>query len=118
MKADNLKVKNLLKLRTPQQITKDIIELSAVKSAYNHFLASYESMQMPDACAEIKKNLSTIFESLKQLYAELAVIKGCIKNIVVPVELPNNNEEAETLKQLNDRAIMLFNSDRRFTITE
>lgn len=107
-------IKEVLKLRKPQDVAMEINELEIYKSAYRHFLASYEASQNPENEIAIERNLETVKRSLRVLYVELKEIEAGIKAVVAPQPVVRNliSNEDEI------KAIMLFNQDKRFTITE
>lgn len=115
MKTVNTEVKKLLKeFRTAPQVWNEIQETEAIKKAYVHFLTVYQDPQLySDNHLEVEANLLIVKQTLGQLYVELDAIKVQIKKVVMPVQ-----SSIYTASPLEERAIMLFNSDKRFTITE
>jgi hypothetical protein len=110
METIELEVKEVLKLRKPQDVAQDINELETIKSAYRHFLASYESSLQPENTIQVSKNLETVKVNLRALYAELSAIEHAIKAVIAPrvikpTGLMTNEQEIS--------AIMLFNKDKR-----
>jgi len=100
-------------MRNKQHITKEIVQLSAIKAAYNYFLASERSMFEVENTTQVQQNLKAVNQSLKALYAEYKKVVGCRLLVDDSFQQP-----ATISQQLNHSAIMHFNADRRFTITE
>ena len=107
------------------------MELSAIKSTYNHFLASYEAQVEVENATQVEANKRVVCEKLKKLYMELEEVKHRHSNgkSASSNETPaaHNQQDGTILlmkfepyiaTELEERAIMLFNSDRRYTITE
>lgn len=116
-------------MRNKQHLIKEIIELSAIKTAYNHYLASGRSVFEVENTTQLHYNLCVINRSLRELYGEAKKVIGCrlmVDGSLTPTTYPTTkNRQPATdnllsnhFKQLETRAIMQFNSDRRFTITE
>lgn len=90
-----------------------IVELSAYKSAYNHYLASYHAALHPEITTIIKQNKTIVNTNLIQLYKHLYNInyeKHPAKPPKQPQQYHYSNKEI--------KAIQLFNKDNRYTITE
>ena len=111
-------------MRNKQHVTKEIVELSAIKASYNHYLASGRSIfeventtQLHYNLCVINRSLRQLFEELKQLNMKLATGNGQLKTSNEQFAMGKYFASAE-FKALETRAIMQFNSDRRFTITE
>ncbi|KGO91731.1 hypothetical protein [Flavobacterium subsaxonicum] len=100
-------------MRNKQHITKEIVQLSAIKAAYNYFLASERSMFEVENTTQVQQNLKVVNQSLKALYAEYKMVIGCRLTVDSNVQQPSIINQ-----QLNHSAIIHFNADRRFTITE
>lgn len=133
-------------MRTTNTIAAEIVELSVIKSAYNHFLASYEGQQQVENATLVRKNKSVVSENLKKLYQELANSKKALANskkgegkrdkclgtsqkpiaTIEKPETPNPKPVTELrmkfkryeTTELENRAIMHFYSDKRYKITE
>jgi len=119
-------------MRNKQHITKEIVELSAIKASYNHYLASGRSIFEVENTTQLHYNLCVINRSLRQLFEELKSIGvrekglGISQNTTGNGQLKTSNEQfamgkyfaSAEFKALETHAIMQFNSDRRFTITE
>ena len=95
-------------------ITKEIVELSEIKSAYNHYLASNRSLTEVQNTTKIQHNRQIINKTLKALYAEQTQEKQAV------TASSERRSPIKTIKHTNDEknAILHFNRDRRFTITE
>jgi hypothetical protein len=119
-------------MRTTNTIAAEIVELSVIKSAYNHFLASYEGQQQVENATLVKENKLVVSENLKKLYEELANSQKALAKReedethnpkpVTPnpkpvTELRMKFKRYETT-ELENRAIMHFYSDKRYKITE
>ena len=131
-------------MRNKQHITKEIVELSAIKASYNHYLASGRSIFEVENSTMVYYNLGVINKSLRELYVELKNLgtrekglgrreeTGNGKQAVSNWQLATGNDEPRTnqqpfsksyfqspeFKALEAHAIMKFNSDKRFSITE
>lgn len=104
-------------MRNLDIITKEIVELSEIKSAFNHYLSSHRSLTEVENATYIQHNRQQLAQSLKALHTELLAVKAEIKrhNIVnkrplQPITVQYSDEEKN--------AILHFYRDRRFTITE
>ena len=111
-------------MRNKQHVTKEIVELSAIKASYNHYLASGRSIFEVENTTQLHYNLCVINRSLRLLFEEL---KGLNEQLATGNrQLKTSNEQfaigkyfaSAEFKALETHAIMQFNSDRRFTITE
>jgi hypothetical protein len=112
-------------MRNKQHVTKEIVELSAIKASYNHYLASGRSIFEVENAAQLHRNLCVINQSLRELYEELKVFTKSEAISDLSQRAIGNETSAmggyfqsAEFKALETRAIMQFNSDRRFTITE
>jgi hypothetical protein len=146
-------------MRETNTIAKEIVEISEIKSAYNHFLGSYEGQLDVENATYIRNNKAIVSGNLKKLYVELAKSKEakerrdkaevCNEIEDSGLQASNNKHQAPKHKQqtinykqqtdenpqpdtrnlrmkferyhtteLEERAILLFNSDRRYSITE
>jgi len=112
-------------MRNKQHITKEIVELTVIKASYNHYLASGRSIFEVENATQLHHNLCVINKSLRQLYEELKVFTKSEANLGSSQRAIGNETSAMSgyfqsaeFKALETRAIMQFNSDRRFTITE
>lgn len=102
-------------MRNKQHLAKEIVQLSAIKTSYNCFLGSEKSIFEVENTTQVKQNLQTINRSLRALYEEYKLIsdpKAGGKKL-------QHHSDPETLNpKLEFSAIMHFNADRRFRITE
>jgi hypothetical protein len=119
-------------MRNKQLLIKEIVEANAVKSAYNYYLASETSKREVENTTKIRQNLKTLNATLRQLYCEFEDLKLKRQEDerhetieVSPGRWPGSSRpdlETPALKQQNSlqtaKAIMLFNGDARFSITE
>ena len=124
-------------MRTISTIKREIVELSAIKSTYCHYLASYEAQTDVENTTQVEANKKIVSENLRKLYAELAQHISQEPNnqqTITTDKNPHNNDQPTTpnptpdtrrmkfkpyvATELEQRAIMLFNSDKRYTITE
>lgn len=116
MKTKALDVKTSLKnLRTSQEVFTEMKVLREVRGCYNHFLASLESNEMKVAAVQVQLNKIAINKALNELQLELDAIQAEIK-LLTPQ--PTTKRYTYRPTESEDRAIMLFNSDKRFKITE
>ncbi|QEE50137.1 hypothetical protein FUA48_11255 [Flavobacterium alkalisoli] len=94
-------------------ITHEIVELSEIKKAYNHYLSSYEAQQDIENYTYIVENRNTLSIHLRELYTKLAIQQQAQKAL---------NQNVRYTKYapcpLEKSAILHFNSDNRFSITE
>jgi len=100
-------------MRNKQHVTKEIMQLSAIRASYNCFLASENSIFEVENTTQVKQNLLIINNSLRALYEEYKAIVSCELTVDGSHQQPSTDNQ-----QLNLNAIMHFNADRRFTITE
>lgn len=114
MKIRTTKVNNLLKMRTAIEVSIEIDGLETVKRSLLYYLASYMAVKHSECVPVANANLAAVKASLGELYAELEKVKAGIANEVrsTPRVTEANHSASE------QDAIMLFNSDKRFTITE
>ncbi|MXN91275.1 hypothetical protein GR160_08540 [Flavobacterium sp. Sd200] len=123
-------------MRNKQLLTKEIAMLNAIKSAYNHYLASGRSVFEVENATQVHYNLYVINRTLRELYRPhpqpLSKGEGSsytqvgIEHRTSDIRQPKTinqkpttkNQLTNHFKQLEMKAIMLFNADRRFTITE
>lgn len=98
---------------TIDEIVNKIVELSAFKSVCRHYLASCHAALHVENAAIVRCNLTVASNSLKQLYNKQ---NECYNNKITP---------KKNLKVINykyskqeENAILHFNKDHRFTITE
>ena len=116
-------------------IRAEIVELSVIKSTYTHFLASYEAQVEVENATQVEINKVIISEHLQKLYTELyeweALNRYATNNKYNTKDdekqtadtKPNSDKlrmkfEPYIATELEERAIIHFNSDKRFKITE
>ena len=112
-------------MRNKQHVTKEIVELSAIKASYNHYLASGRSIFEVENTTQLHYNLCVINRSLRELFEELKTIGTREEGLERRNTSTDNTQlamaryfQSAEFKALETHAIMQFNSDRRFTITE
>lgn len=113
MKTIDTKVKDLLNMRTSQQVANDILELEAVKKSLTHFMASYNAVEHPECVEAAENNLSVIKTNLRALYTEMEAIKASIKTVDDTLKV-----QKYKYSSLEVEAIQKFNSNPKFSITE
>ena len=92
-----------------QAILHNIKQLGEIRSAYLHYLASWHAQCNPENATYIRCNLSIISESIAQLKQ------------LQSTPIYNDAKTATHIYKysaLEEQAIMRFNADKRFTITE
>lgn len=129
-------------MRTTNTIAAEIVELGVIKSAYNHFLASYEGQQQVENATLVRENKLVVSKNLKKLYEELAETKKAMAKRdegepnegegrrhkgSSPGREPTTQQPTTELRmkfkryettELENRAIMHFYSDKRYKLTE
>jgi hypothetical protein len=101
-------------MHTANVIAKEIVELSTIKSAYNHFLASAEAQHDVENTTLIIQNRTIVSKNLKELYVKLAMLAP-----VLPKPAKTKASVVDyKWTDAEERAILHFNNDSRFTITE
>ncbi len=115
MKADNIEVKELLKLRTPQEVFNEIQKLETKKSGLRRSLCNYKNQQHPEQVLLLENQLEEVKRELRPLYTELQEIRAAISQEArkEPVKPQSYQYTPEEIK-----AITGFNNDKRFSITE
>jgi hypothetical protein len=103
-------------MRNNQHTTKEIVELYAIKASYKHYLGSERSMFEVENTTLVKQNLKKVNISLQQLNKDLSAAKHAESMRHKPTT--GNQQLTTSFRELEMRAIMLFNADKRFTITE
>lgn len=104
----------MLKVRTKQEIANEILELEAVKKSYYHFLTTAIHREYPENIPSVELNYHIVKFHLTELYTEL-------KNATLVEPKPSAKEFLPvTVRHSADevKAILAFNKDRRFSITE
>ncbi|RYJ44567.1 hypothetical protein [Flavobacterium beibuense] len=94
-------------------IPHEIVELSEIKKAYNHYLSSYEAQQDIENYTYIAENRNTINHHLRELYTKIALQQQTQK-----AHNQNVRYTKYTACTIEKSAILHFNSDSRFSITE
>lgn len=107
-------------MRNLDIIVKEIVELSEIKSAYNHYLSSHRSLTEVENTTQLEHNRLIIAQSINQLYAELLLAKTAVKSQKALEMRQEPKVKSKTIKYSNEEknAILHFNRDRRFSITE
>ena len=101
-------------MHTTSKIVEQIVELSEIKSAYNHYLCTCNPKQDVENYTYIMSNKAVVSHNLKQLYTALAKRKE-EKKRYIEQHTTRIKYKASKVEEL---AIFHFNKDRRFTITE
>lgn len=96
------------------KIVEEIVELSEIKKAYNHYLCTCDAKQDVENYTYIIGNKAIISYHLHMLYAVLAKRSERIKQKL----LSATRRYTYNASKSEQNAIMHFNNDRRFTITE
>lgn len=120
-------------MRNKQLLIKEIVEANAVKSTYNYYLASERSKYEVENTTQIQQNLKTVNATLRKLYREFEDLKKrpidegreiTARQVSGARYSGSSNPEPQTPNSKQHcalqtaKAIMLFNSDARFSITE
>lgn len=107
-------------MRNLDIIVKEIVELSEIKSAYNHYLSSHKSLTEVENTTQLQHNRLKITQSINLLYAELLDAKTAVKRQKTLEMRQEPKVKSKTITYTNEEknAILHFNRDRRFTITE
>ena len=98
-------------MRNKSKILKEIVELSGIKSAYNYYLGSSRSLTEVENATQVRQNRDTITKSLNILHSQLRHLQHVPTTPVAP-EVMVRHSPAE------QQAIISFNRDRRFSLTE
>lgn len=98
-------------MRNKSKILEEIVELSGIKSAYNHYLASSRSLSEVENATQVGRNRDIVCAELNQLYRELRSLPSEAKQ-------DRHSEASVRHNPAEQVAIQLFNRDRRFSITE
>lgn len=114
METVKVQVNKVLKVRTAQEIANEINELEAVKKCYFHFLATNLHSEYPENVEQVEINFHLVKFYLTELYAELKAVKGIAPRVEAkPFKVTTVQHSLTEVK-----AIMAFNKDKRFSITE
>lgn len=100
-------------MRNKGIIAKEIVELSEIRSAYNHYLGSHRGLTEVENTTQVQHNKKIITATLRILYAELEQSGKGVPEIKTQPSI--KKVEYSTLEK---NAILHFNRDKRFTITE
>lgn len=112
MKTRNVNVKDVLINHNPREIVKELNDCEKILSAYNHFLASYQAQLYCNAKDEVLANKAIIQVTINELKKTLLSFDTGVQVITKHPNIIYNHSALEMA------AIMNFNSDNRFTITE
>lgn len=107
-------------MRNLDIIAKEIVELSEIKSAYNHYLSSHRSLTEVENTTQLQHNSNILTQSLNALYSELLLAKERDKAFAERQKGLGTRQLARTIihSENEKNAILHFNRDKRFTITE
>ena len=107
-------------MRNLDIIVKEIVELSEIKSAYNHYLSSHRSLTEVENATQLQRNSNVLTQSINTLYSELLLAKEKQKAFAEKQKGLGTRQLARTItySENEKNAILHFNRDRRFTITE
>jgi hypothetical protein len=107
-------------MRNLDIILKEIVELSEIKSAYNHYLSSHRSLTEVENTTQLQHNNAILSQSLNTLNNELLQRKAAEKRHKALEIRQKPKVKITTIIHSEDekKAILHFNRDRRFTITE
>ena len=111
------------------------MEANAIKAAYSYYLASGRAKNEVENTTQTQLNLKTVNATLRRLYREFEDLKNRLideRCEMIDKEVSSSqcsggikgNPEPKTLNQKQQcslqtaKAIMLFNMDSRFSITE
>lgn len=101
-------------MRNKGIIAKEIVELSEIRSAYNHYLGSHRGLTEVENTTQVQHNKKIITATLRILYVELDQ-SGKAVSAFAKAQPTIKKAEYSTLEK---NAIMHFNRDKRFIITE
>ena len=100
-------------MRNKSEIIEEIVELNAIKSVYNHYLASWRGLTEVENATRITANLKTVSQAISSLYSELAQVSR-----VSTARYQSRWEATVFHSTAEQNAILHFNKDKRFKITE
>lgn len=100
-------------MRNKGIITEEIVELSEIRSAYNHYLGSHRGLTEVENTTQVEVNKKIITATLRMLYTELEQSSKGVS--VIKTQPTIKKAEYSTLEK---NAILHFHRDKRFTITE
>ena len=104
-------------LRALSEVAAEIRECEKILSCYNHFIPSYEASQMPVANVQIQLNRIVIKKTLRELHAEWHEVRTATLPPMVTEARPVTME-TYIASPLEEAAIIAFNTDKRYCITE
>lgn len=97
-----------------QQIKQKIVELEEVKSTYTRFINDFDTQKCVENTTWAEKNKEIIKKVLRNLYISLYQKQGD-----APKELNKIPEKIKPITNTDEiSAILHFNNDKRFSITE
>jgi len=101
-------------MRNKSKILEEIVESSAIRSAYNHYLASWRGLTEVENATQAAANLKTINRTINRLNCQMAKEKctTSAENRHTGKAVPVFHSAAE------QNAILHFNNDKRFKINE
>lgn len=100
-------------MRDKSKIMEEIVELSAIISAYNHYLASWRGLTEVENATQVNANLKNVSMTIRSLYSELAWANS--------VSAPRQQARRQAIvfhSTAEQNAILHFNRDKRFKINE
>ncbi|RWW99686.1 hypothetical protein [Flavobacterium cerinum] len=100
-------------MRNKGIIAKEIVELSEIRSAYNHYLGSHRGLTEVENTTQVQHNKKIITAALRVLYVELEQSGKAVSALKAQPAIKTVEYSA-----LERNAILHFNRDKRFTITE
>lgn len=97
-----------------QQIRQKIVELEEVKSTYTRFINDFDTQKCVENTTWAEKNKEIIKKVLRNLYISLYQKQGD-----APKELNKTPKKIKPITNTDEiSAILHFNNDKRFSITE
>ena len=123
-------------MRNKQHLVKEIVEANAIKLAYNYYLATNVAGHEVENTTQILLNLKTVNVTLRRLYLEFEDLnkkrlkderREMVDRKVSSGQWSCTTDDNYKPRTLNSKqqtslqtakAIMLFNADARFSITE
>lgn len=111
MQTKTTEVKKELKSLTV--LYSELETMQDIRGCYNHFLTSYESSKMPIANAQVQLNKAILNKEINLLHLDIDEAKAGVVE-----EIKGTIRERHVASPEQMEAIMLFNKDKRFTITE
>lgn len=105
-------------MRSLIKISQDIIELESVKKSYSHFLCTIAQTELYENVAMVEDNLAVVKAELRKLHKEMHDVKKEISNTVKPEAPVQATWTTYKMSEQEERALMSFNKNPQFTITE